>query len=110
MLLTKEAKVGEVVRNKKNREIWLVVGKNNQGLLVINLMLKNNPASVMMILPAHADAWQRDHDIEDLEEWEKKTLEEKMPLIEEVEQAEENLEDALVVEIRAVDERIPVES
>jgi hypothetical protein len=93
MLLTKDVKVGELIRNRKTRAVWLVVGKNNTGLLVVNLMLKENPSTVMMVLPAHADLWQRDIEILDLNEWEKDIIENNLEIQEQVEQAEEEKKD-----------------
>lgn len=87
MLLTKDVKVGELIRNRKTRAVWLVVGKNNTGLLVVNLMLKENPSTVMMVLPAHADMWQRDIEITDLNEWEKESIEKNLEIQEQVEQS-----------------------
>lgn len=91
MLFQKIVKIGELLRNRNSREIWLVVSKSTQGMFVINLMRADrNPADVHMILPAHNEMWDRDTEIEDLERWEKELIEAKMPLIEKFEQMGHN--------------------
>lgn len=85
MLFQKEIKIGELVRNRNTREVFLVVAKTTQGVFIVNLMLpNNNPALVQMILPGYTDSWDRDTDINDLEEWEAELINKKMPLIEEL--------------------------
>lgn len=88
MLFQKDVKVGELVRSRETREVFLVVNKTTQGVFIINLMIpNNNPALVQMILPGYTSSWDRDTDIADLEEWEKDIIEKKMPLIESVQEA-----------------------
>lgn len=89
MLFQKAVKVGEILRNRATRECWLVVQKSAQGIFVINLMNRGNqdPAPVMLILSGYTDHWQRDREIDDLNDWEAKQLSDKMPLVEKVEEA-----------------------
>lgn len=84
MLFQKEVKIGEVVRSRKTREMFLVVDKTTAGVFVINLMLNVSPAVIQCILPGYTDEWDRDVDIDDLEEWEAELINKKMPLIEEL--------------------------
>lgn len=85
MLFQKDVKVGELVRSRITREVFLAVHKTTQGVFVVNLMLpNNNPALVQMILPGYTDSWDRDVDIIDLEKWEADIIEKKMPIIEQV--------------------------
>ncbi len=92
MTFHKEVKIGELLRNKLSREVWIVVDRTAQGLMVVNLMIKNDPADIHMILPAYSHNWERDRDIDDLDEWEALTLNKKMPIIDSVEKIEEDSE------------------
>ncbi len=85
MTFHKEIKIGELLRNKLTRGVWLVVDRTSQGLMVIDLMIKNDPADIHMILPAYSHNWERDKDIDDLDEWEASMVKQKMPLIESIE-------------------------
>lgn len=82
MIFSKIVKVGELIRNKNTREVWLIVDKTSQGIMVINLHLKLSPAPILCILQGQSDEWARDIDIDDLEEWEKRMLERKLEQVE----------------------------
>lgn len=89
MLLKKNVKVGELVRNRDTRQVYLVVGKNTQGLMVINLMTSTTPAQIYMIVPGQATLWDKDSEINDLEEWEKDVLSNKLPLVDAITEEED---------------------
>lgn len=86
MQFLKIVKVGEILRNRRNRKIWLIVGKSTKGVYVIDLMIQHNgPAPINIILQDQSDEWDRDTDIEDLEEWEKNMMMQNMTLIDSIE-------------------------
>lgn len=90
MQLHKEVKVGDLIRTRKTRNPFLVVGKNSQGLLIVDLQVKNDPyAEVKMILPAYNSSWERDIEMVDLDAEEAKLIEENLPLIDAVEETAE---------------------
>jgi len=58
-------------------------GKDLQGLWVVSMLSTDDPLPVRMVLPRDADNWQRDIEIDDLQSWEKATLQHRLPLIDE---------------------------
>lgn len=94
MQFLKIVKVGEILRNRRNRKIWLIVGKSTKGVYVIDLMIQYaGPAPISIILQDQSDEWDRDTDIEDLEEWEKNMMLQNMTLIDSIEAHEQRQEE-----------------
>lgn len=86
MLFNKLVKVGEIVRNRSNRHCYLIVNKTSEGIFIVDLMERDNdPARVDIILPGLFDKYDRDIEIDDIEEWEAKSLKEKLPLLDDLE-------------------------
>lgn len=75
MSFHKAVKIGELIRNKKNRSIWLVVHRTTQGIYIVDAMSNEPVKQIYIILPAWEGDWERDADIDDVTEWEKKQLE-----------------------------------
>lgn len=74
MLLTKDAKLGEIIRQQGSTDCWMVVGKSSLGLQVINLSIKGNYSSIEMILPGQSDRWELDVNLKDVETFEKEEI------------------------------------
>lgn len=68
MLFFREIKVGELLRRRTTKEAYIVVAKSTQGLFVVNLHARNNPAILQFLLPAQTDEYRRDQDIDKIEE------------------------------------------
>jgi hypothetical protein len=78
MLFHKQIKIGELLRNKNTRDVFLVVHKTTQGLFVINLMERSDPLQIYIILPRNNRSWERDIQIVDMSEGEAKFIEEQL--------------------------------
>lgn len=85
MSLHRDTKVGELVRHRATRDMYLVTHKTNQGLFVVNVMDRTSPKLVHLILPAQVDEWVRDLEIVDMNDTEATLLEINMDVIESVE-------------------------
>lgn len=78
------AKPGDIIRHVESRHPYLVIAKNAQGIMVVDLFLKTDPARVEIILHRAMEHFEPDIKIIDLSEDEAKRIEEQLPLVEDV--------------------------
>lgn len=83
MLTTKP---GEIVRHKYTREPYLVIGKSAQGLYVVSLSKKTDPATMQIILPRAEHDFESDFEMVDMTKQEAHIITKKLPIIEAVQQ------------------------
>lgn len=82
MLEFSKSEVGELIRNKVREEIYLIVDKSDAGLLIINLMTSGDPIIPLFLLPRDSENWDRDLDIDKLEDWQKEKIKDKGSIVE----------------------------
>lgn len=81
MLVFNKVASGDIIRSRESGHIFLVVYKGEMGLLIVNLMAKTGPSFLNLLLPKDEPSFDRDIEIDKLEEWEKEVLKEKDSMI-----------------------------
>jgi len=77
-------KAGEIIRNKRTREPFLVIGKSPQGVYVVNLKEAIDPAAMMIILPRAERSFEPDKEIIDMNREEADIIRGKLHIVEEI--------------------------
>jgi len=62
---------GELIRSRKNLEIFMVLKVSTNGVYIANMLQKHNPAYLQFIFPGQVNDFDRDIDIDSLEQWQK---------------------------------------
>lgn len=78
MQFYREIKVGELIRHQRTREVFIVVDKSSQGIMIVSLSDNTSPKPILMVLPAYGNDYVRDTDIYDLDVDEKIRLEDEL--------------------------------
>lgn len=81
------AKPGEIIRHKGTRESFLVIGKSPQGLYVVSLLQRIDPAPMQIILARASDNFEPDFKMVDLTQEEAAILKTKLPIVEAIQQS-----------------------
>lgn len=67
----KTVTTGDVIRDCRNLESYIIVDKNDIAIFVVSLIKRENPSEVRVILLRDMDYWIRDCDIDKLETFQK---------------------------------------
>ncbi len=86
-----QIQIGELIRHKRTREPFLVIEKTTQGLMVISLEERKDPADVKIILTRVERDFEPDIEFVDLSKQEAKTIKENMSIIDSVQQIMEDV-------------------
>lgn len=80
------AKPGQIIRHKNTREPYLVIYKNAQGWLVVNLNDRIDPASVQIVLMRATENFESDKKIVDMTEKEADIIKKSLKIVEGVQE------------------------
>lgn len=82
-----KAEIGELIRHKRTREPFLVVDKTTQGLMVISLEERHDPADVKIVLARIEKEFEPDIEMVDMSREEAKTIKKNLAIIESVQES-----------------------
>lgn len=81
-MIFKNLETGDIIRNKKTQELWLVVDLSGNGIYITNLFTDFNPMPVLFLFPRDQDNWGIETNDDTLSEGDRKILEAKADIIE----------------------------